>query len=583
MKQFFKYTLATIVGITIVAVVGTIILLGIIGAIASSGESPTVLRDNSVYQLDLDASLVDRYQDDPMSALLGEISGSSSSTIGLDDILSNIKKAKNDANVKGIYLKGSFLSSGYASIKEIRDALLDFKDSGKFIIAYADSYTQRSYYLASVADKVLLNPIGMLEWQGIATESAFYKNTLDKLGVEMQIVKVGTFKSAVEPFIETKMSDANREQVTVYISSIWNELVNEVSLSRKISPEKLNQYADEIITFQAPEKTVEYALIDSLVYADQVQDIIKSYMDENDPKLVKHSALKRAPSKEKFDKNKVAVIYAVGEIDGAMNSDGIISTKLVKTIEKAKNDDLVKSVVFRISSPGGSAYGSEQIWRALGELKAEKPLIVSMGDYAASGGYYIACLADTIIAQPNTITGSIGVFGMIPNIKGLNEKIGLSYDGIKTNKHSNAISLNRPFTPEEHNLMQAYVNRTYELFVQRCADGRGVSADAIKAVAEGRVWTGEDALELGLVDKLGGLEDAIQIAVEKAGLTSYRVVEYPEKEDFMTQLMKGFGEDIESSIMKNRLGEHYNTYKMLQNFDKLNMIQARMPYDVVFN
>ena len=581
MKQFLKITLATIVGITIVTVIGIFVMFGVIGAIAASGDSATVLKPASVYQLDLNGQLLDRSKDDSFERALGEMYGSSTTTLGLDDILSNIEKAKNDPNIIGIYLKGGMLSGGYASIKEIRDALVDFKETGKFIVAYADAYSQRNYYLVSVADKLLLNRQGMLEWQGLASQVTFYKNTLEKLGIEMQIVRVGTFKSAVEPYTNTKMSDDNRRQVTAFTQSVWNEMINAVSFSREISAENLNEYADELLLFQPVEKTLEYGLVDSLVYVEDVKEIIKSYADGSDVNFVKHAAMKRVPNNAKYEKNKVAIIYAVGGIDGSAK-DGIVSADLVETIQKAADDDAIKSVVFRVNSPGGSAYGSEQIWHALENLKAKKPLIVSMGNYAASGGYYIACGADSILAQPNTLTGSIGVFGSIPNLSGLYEKLGLSFDVVKTNKQSDAISSNRAFTPEERNIMQAYVNRTYELFTQRCADGREMTVEQIKEIAEGRVWTGEDAMKLGLVDGLGGLSDAVRIAADKADLLSYRVVEYPEKEDFVTQLMKNFSESMVTFLWQARLGEHYEMYRKAVQLEKLNGVQASLPYEVVF-
>jgi len=396
------------------------------------------------------------------------------------------------------------------------------------------------------------------------------------LGIEMQVVKVGTYKSAVEPYINTKMSDANREQVNVFLGSIWKNMVSDISQSRKITPENINLYADEMMMFQPTAKLKQYALVDSLVYADEVDSIIGKYV--KDFKLVEHSDMSKVADDEKFEKDKVGIIYAVGGIDGG-ESDGINSEKLVKTINEVAKDSSVKAVVFRVSSPGGSAYGSEQIWRALTKLKAKKPLVVSMGDYAASGGYYISCMADQIVAQPNTITGSIGIFGLIPNIEGLNNKLGFSYDVVKTNKMGDAISVNRKFTPEERDLMQSYVNRGYELFVKRCADGRKKSTDQIKAIAEGRVWTGEDALKIGLVDKIGGMDDALKIAVSKAKLKAYMVKEFPVKEDFFTKLMKDFDSSVETRILKSQLGSDYNLLRKAQELKEINGIQARMPFD----
>ncbi|MBP1677940.1 MAG: signal peptide peptidase [Bacteroidetes bacterium] len=579
MKQFLKFTLATIVGVILASLLGMLIFFGVVGAIAGSSEKVTEIKPNSVYQLDLRGSLVDRSEDDSFSAALAEVFGQpAQQVLGLDDILANIEKAKNDPNIAGIYLKGGELMGGFASMKEIRDALIDFKKGGKFIVAYADNYLQKDYFLASVADKVLLNPEGMLELKGLSAEVLFLKNTLDKLGIQMQVVKVGTYKSAVEPYINTKMSDANREQVTAYAKSLWSNMLHQISFSRKVPVDSLNAYADEMMMFQPTAKSVKYHLVDSLVYVDQVDSILKSYA--KDYKIVKHADLLNAPDNKKYEKNKLAVIYAVGGIDDG-DGEGIVSETLVENIDKAAKDESVKAVVLRVSSPGGSAYGSEQIWRALSNLKAKKPLIVSMGDYAASGGYYISCIADKIVAQPNTITGSIGIFGLIPNIEGLNNKLGFTYDGVKTNKLSDLPSINRAFRPEESELMQAYVNRGYELFVKRCADGRKKSIDEIKAIAEGRVWTGEAALKLGLVDKLGGINEAIKLAAEKGRIKEYQIKEFPEKEDFMTKLMKSFGGDVKTSLVKAQLGEHYELFRQMKRVEKLNGIQARLPYELI--
>lgn len=577
MKQFLKFTLATITGIVITSVVGLFIVMGIFGAIASSSDSPVKIKSSSIYQLDLKGQLVDRYEEDPFAMFAEAMNPNQPKQLGLDEVLLNIDKAKNDTLVKGIYLKGGSLIGGMASIKEIRDALVDFKARGKFIVAYADTYLQSNYYLASVADKLLVNPSGMVDFRGISSEVLFLKNTLDKLGIEMQVVKVGTYKSAVEPYIETKMSEANREQVTAYTTSIWNTMLGEISAARGISVEQLNAYADEMMTMQPVEKLLAYKLVDSLVYADEADSILTSYV--KDYKLLTHKSMTKVVDKTKFSKDKVAVIYAVGGIDDGSGT-GIVSDKLVKTINEVIKDDMVKAVVLRVSSPGGSAYGSEQIWHALMNLKKEKPLIVSMGDYAASGGYYIAVPGDTIVAQPNTITGSIGIFGLIPNIEGLNKKLGLNYDGVKTNAMSDAPSVNRAFKPEERALMQAYVERGYELFVKRCADGRSKTTDEIKALAEGRVYTGEDALRLGLVDVLAGLDDAILIAAEKAGLSDYNVKEFPAKESFQTRLMKSFGEEAETRLLKMQLGEHYKLVKQVKQLQYMNGIQARMPYEL---
>jgi protease-4 len=578
MQNFLKLTLATITGIVITSIVGILLMFGILGAITSSSTAPVKITSPSIYVLELKGQLVDRSEDDPFSGIFASAFGQDVlSPIGLDDVLLNIKKAKNDSLVKGIYLKGGMLMGGFASLKEIRNALLDFKSSGKFIVAYADTYVQSNYYLASVADKVLLNPHGMVDFRGISSELMFFKNTLEKLGVDMQVVKVGTYKSAVEPFIETQMSTENREQITAYTQSVWQSVLDDIAASRHISIEKLNQYADEMMALQPVDKLLEYNLIDSLVYANEADSVLNSLV--LDYKILTHNAMNKVVDPTRFSKDKVAVIYAVGAIDDT-SGKGIVSEKLVKTINEVAKDKMVKSVVLRVSSPGGSAYGSEQIWHALTNLKKVKPLIVSMGDYAASGGYYIATPADTIVAQPNTITGSIGIFGLIPNISGLNKKIGLSYDVVKTNKMSDALSLNRPLRSEERALMQGYVDRGYELFVKRCADGRSKSTDEIKAIAEGRVWTGEEAYHLGLVDVLAGLEEAIVIAADKAGLDDFNIKEFPAKEDFQTRLLKSFGEKTESRLMKLRFGEYYRLLQTVEQLQYQHGIQARLPYEL---
>ncbi|MDR2840525.1 MAG: signal peptide peptidase SppA [Paludibacter sp.] len=581
MKQFLKIVLAVIVGSLIVSVLSTILFFGVIGVIAGSSEKTVTLKSHSVYQLQLDGELTDRSSDNPMNAALAKaLSGSDYQTLGLDQVLANIEKAKTDDKITGIYLKGGSLSGGFASIKEIRDALLDFKTSGKFIVAYADDYTQKNYYLASVADKIIVNPLGSVDFKGIASETMFFKDLLEKIGVEIQVVKVGTYKSAVEPYLNSEMSQANREQVNRYISSIWNNLINEISESRSISTENLNLYADEMMTFQPTEKAMEYALIDTILYEDEVDSIIKTF--DADYNIIKHSNLTKVQSTKKYNTSKLAVLYAVGGIDmGGSGDDNIVSKDLVKTINKIADDDAIKAVVFRVNSPGGSAYGSEQIWRAISKLKEKKPVVVSMGDYAASGGYYISCNADVIVAQPNTLTGSIGIFGTIPNTAGLYKKIGLATDGAKTNKMSDAITTSRAFTPDERNLLQNYVNRGYETFVKRCADGRGKTTDEIKAIAEGRVWTGEDALKIGLVDALGGIDEAVALAAEKAEITDYQIAEYPAVGNFFTQLINELNDNAENRMLKSQLGEYYNVVKELKVLQNTNGIQARMPYEII--
>ena len=534
MKDFLKFTLATVTGIILSSIVLFIISMVTLFGIMSASDTETIVKKNSVMMLDLNGTLVERTQEDPLG-ILSQLLGDGSNTYGLDDILSSIQKAKENENIKGIYLQANSLGTSYASLQEIRNALLDFKESGKFVIAYADSYTQGLYYLSSAADKVLLNPKGMIEWRGIASAPVFYKDLLQKIGVEMQVFKVGTYKSAVEPFIATEMSPANREQVTTFITSIWGQVTEGVSTSRNISVDSLNVYADRMLMFYPAEESVKCGLADTLIYRNDVRNYLKKLVeineDDNLPILGLGDMMnvrKNVP-KDKSG-NIVAVYYASGEItdypSSATSEDGIVGSKVIRDLRKLKDNDDVKAVVLRVNSPGGSAFASEQIWHAVKELKTKKPVIVSMGDYAASGGYYISCVADTIVAEPTTLTGSIGIFGMIPNVKGLTDKIGLSYDVVKTNKYADFGNIMRPFNEDEKSLLQMMITEGYDTFVTRCAEGRHMTKEAIEKIAEGRVWTGETAKELGLVDELGGIDKALDIAVAKVGIEGYTVVYY---------------------------------------------------------
>lgn len=539
--------------------------------------------------LDLNGTLVERTQEDPLG-ILSQWFGDESNTYGLDDILSSIQKAKENENIKGIYLQASSLGASYASLQEIRNALLDFKESGKFIIAYADSYTQGLYYLSSVADKVLLNPKGMIEWRGIASTPLFYKDLLQKIGIEMQVFKVGTYKSAVEPFIATEMSPANREQVTAFITSIWGQVTEGVSASRNIPIDSLNVYADRMLMFYPSEESIQCGLADTLIYRNDVRNYLKKLVeideDDNLP-LVGLSDMMNVKKNVPKDKsgNVVAIYYASGEITdypgSATSEDGIVGSKVIRDLRKLKDDNDVKAVVLRVNSPGGSAFASEQIWHAVKELKAKKPVIVSMGDYAASGGYYISCVADTIVAEPTTLTGSIGIFGIIPNAKGLTDKIGLSYDVVKTNKYADFGNIMRPFNEDERSLLQMMITEGYDTFVSRCAEGRQMPKEAIEKIAEGRVWTGETAKKLGLVDELGGIDKALDIAVAKAGIEGYTVVSYPAKQDFFSSLLDTKPTNyVESQLLKSKLGEFYQQFGLLKNLQEQSMIQARIPFEL---
>lgn len=585
MKDFFKFTLATITGIILTSIVMFVISIIVVFSMLSSTETETVVKKNSIMMLDLNGSLVERTSDN----IFKELFDKEDSTYGLDDILASIKKAKENDDIKGIYIQATSLNANFASLQEIRDALDDFKKSGKFIVAYSDNYTQGMYYLSSVANKVLLNPKGAIEWRGLASQPLFLKGLLEKLGIEMQVFRVGTYKAAVERFSATEMSPANREQVTAYITSIWNEIITDVAASRKISVDSLNNYANRMLMFYPAEQTVKSGMADTLIYKNDVRDYLKQLVeiDKDDDLAVlgldEMINVKKNTPKDKSG-NIIAVYYAFGEIDGGSSStdeDGIISNEVIKDLRKLKEDKDVKAVVLRVNSPGGSAFGSEQIWEAVCQLKKEKPVIVSMGDYAASGGYYISCAADTIVAEPTTLTGSIGIFGLIPNAKGLTDKLGLSFDVVKTHKFADFGNIMRGMNTDEQTLLQMYINQGYDLFVSRCAEGRKMSKKEIEKIAEGRVWTGEAAKKIGLVDLLGGIDKALEIAVKKAKVEGYTVVGYPDRKNVLQELLNSKpGNYIESRMLKSQLGDYYNGFSMLKNLEKADFMQARVPFEL---
>lgn len=585
MKDFFKFTLATITGIILTSIVMFVISIIVVFSMLSSTETETVVKKNSIMMLDLNGSLVERTSDN----IFKELFDKEDSTYGLDDILASIKKAKENDDIKGIYIQATSLNANFASLQEIRDALNDFKKSGKFIVAYSDNYTQGMYYLSSVANKVLLNPKGAIEWRGLASQPLFLKGLLEKLGIEMQVFRVGTYKAAVERFSATEMSPANREQVTAYITSIWNEIITDVAASRKVSVDSLNNYANRMLMFYPAEQTVKSGMADTLIYKNDIRDYLKQLVeiDKDDDLAVlgldEMINVKKNTPKDKSG-NIIAVYYAFGEIDGGSSStdeDGIISNEVIKDLRKLKEDKDVKAVVLRVNSPGGSAFGSEQIWEAVCQLKKEKPVIVSMGDYAASGGYYISCAADTIVAEPTTLTGSIGIFGLIPNAKGLTDKLGLSFDVVKTHKFADFGNIMRGMNTDEQTLLQMYINQGYDLFVSRCAEGRKMSKNEIEKIAEGRVWTGEAAKKIGLVDILGGIDKALEIAVKKAKVEGYTVVGYPDRKNVLQELLNSKpGNYIESRMLKSQLGDYYNGFSMLKNLEKADFMQARVPFEL---
>ena len=532
-------------GKTLVGIGLYFLFCGILGWLMGDMMSTpkTTLEENTIYRIDLKGSLVEQAtEENPFNSIMGELYGQSTTTVGLSDLLNNIALAKDNDKVLGIYLKGGSLAAGPASAKALRDALLDFKKSGKFIIAYSDSYSQTNYYIVSVADRIFFNPVGLLTWDGLNAQKEYYTRLFEKIGVEMQILKVGTFKSAVEPYFRTSMSEADRKQTEQYIGGIWSEMKAAVGQSRQITPEQLHAYADECMSLQPQEKYLTYNFVDSLVYIQEMDSVLRTYAGTKDYKQLSNSKMTNVERTQVDATDKVAVLYAEGAIVDA-GTDGIVEGKILKTIKKIYEDDDVKAVVFRVNSPGGSADASEQIWHAMKMLQDKGlPVVVSMGDYAASGGYYISCNADYIYAEPTTLTGSIGIFGTVPNLSKIREKIGLDVDAVSTNKHSglttNAVT--KGMNPQEMALMQNMVERGYDLFTRRCAAGRDMTQDEIKKIGEGRVWLGKDALEIGLVDSLGNINDAIDKAVELAQLGEYNLVTYPEKVDPIQEMLKMF-------------------------------------------
>lgn len=586
MKDFLKFTFATVVGIVLSSIVMLFIGIIILAGVLSSSEAETAVKKNSVMMLELNGSLTERVKENPWSKFLGN----ERRAHGLDDILASIKKAKEHEDIKGIYLQASSLGASYASLQAIRAALTDFKESGKFIYAYADNYTQGLYYLSSVADKVMLNPIGGLEWRGLASRPIFYTDLLEKLGVEMQVFKVGIYKSAVEPFINTEMSPENRLQITEFINSIWGTVVGEVSESRKLTPQRLNELADQMLMFRPAEESVTVGLVDTLIYHNDIRNYIKSQIGLDEDKGLPLLSLddminvKRNVPKDKSG-NIIAVYYAYGEIATGTSpmseGENISSDRVIKDLRRLQKNDDVKAVVLRVNSPGGSAFASEQIWNAIENLKKEKPVVVSMGDYAASGGYYISCNADRIVAEPTTLTGSIGVFGMVGNFEGLSKKIGLTFDVVKTNKFADFGAFGRGLNSDEKALIQVSVNNTYDLFVKRCAEGRGMTIEEMDKIGQGRVWTGAQAIEIGLIDELGGIDKALEIAIEKSEVEAYTIVSYPEKESFFSALLNsGSGNYIEASLLKSNLGSYYNEFSALKNLENADRVQARMPFSL---
>lgn len=593
MKDFFKNILATAFGVFLS--IGLIIAFGIvsiIGTIASSTSEPKV-KDNSVLVLNLQGQISEQGGDDYVAAL----TGGSVSSLGLNDILASIDKAKVTDRVKGIYINAGVLQTDYATLQEIRQKLVEFKASKKWIVAYADAYMQGTYWLASVADKVYLNPKGAIDWHGVGAQPQYYRDLLAKLGVKMQVVKVGTYKSATEQYTESGMSEANREQVSAYVTGLWQNVLRDVAEARHIPAATLNQYADGIMALDDPATLKSRSFVDGLLYADEMKAEIRKRLGLNaddDIPQVSVSAMNAVSVKEgrhSDNGDEIAVYYCQGDIVmseatslASLSSTQIVATKVCEDLEKFRDDDDVKAVVLRINSGGGDAYASEQIWHAVGELKKQKPVVVSMGGMAASGAYYMSANASWIVAEPTTLTGSIGIFGLFPDMSGLlTEKLGVRFDEVKTNRNStfSPIGTARPMNAEEAAYMQTYINRDYELFRQRVADGRKIAVADVEKIAQGRVWLGQAAKPLRLVDELGTLDTAIAKAAALAKMKRYHTTDYPTAEDVMTQLMNrlsGSDGGVLDASLREVLGAYYEPFVLLRTIQRQSPIQARIPF-----
>lgn len=589
MKDFIKSVLATMVGIFgFFIVMGVLTMMSIIGMVASSSAAQNV-EENSVFVLNLSGTISDQGTDNPLSLFTGDDSQST----GLNNILSAIKKAKTNDDIKGIYIEAGALITNYATLQEIRNALADFRKSGKWIVAYGDYYTQGAYYVASVANKVYINPKGIVDWHGIGAQTMFYKDFMAKFGVKCEVVKVGTFKSATETFTEEKMSDANRLQTQTFINGTWQNICTAVSKSRGISIDSLNSYADSYLALQSTEMLMKAKMVDGMMYSDKVKDAVKKMMKlEKDDDIAQLTLSDMLNVKdEKVEGDKIAIYYASGDIvqdpkAATMfgNNNYIASRKVCKDLEDLMNDDDVKAVVVRINSGGGDAYASEQMWHQMSELRKVKPVVVSMGDYAASGAYYMSAPASWIVAQPNTLTGSIGIFAVIPDLSGLvTTKLGVRFDEVKTNRNSTFGNLMaRPFNAEEKAMLQASVNRGYSLFRQRVAEGRRLPVESVEKIAQGRVWLATDALNIKLVDQLGGIDDAVKKAAQLAKLKDYYTSDYPAAASWMDAMlnsMSSSGTYLDEQL-RQTLGDFYQPFTMLRSIDKREAIQARIPYAI---
>lgn len=588
MKKFLLSVLSSAAGVFLsLSIIGILcVVMAVSVSVGMSGQKKANVTPGSVLRIDLQGIVSERAQNTPLASLgLAEVNPS------LEEMVQAIKVAKNNKNIKGIYISAGVVSANPASLQELRRAIDEFRKAGKFVVSYGGTYTQGAYYVCSAASKIILNPIGELEWRGLGGEMMFYKDLLKKVGVEMQVVKVGSYKSAVEPFTATEMSPANREQVTQYITSIWGNIKKEVSASRHISVAQLDALADKYMAMQSAEDVVASKLVDKLAYEDDALDEVAKLAGKDDIEDVKFlspsSLAPFADAENEDDDNEVAVYYATGDItsgkeEGGMLKEAIVAEKVVPDMKELADDEDVKAVVLRINSGGGSAYASEQIWHAVKKLATKKPVVVSMGDYAASGAYYMSSAAQYIIAEPTTLTGSIGIFGMIPDVSGLmKDKLGIKFDGVKTNAHSDFFSTSRPFNADERAMLQSYVDRGYDLFVSRVAQGRKLSKARVNEIAQGRVWTGEDALKIKLVDKLGNLDDAVAVAAKRAGLKKYSTAHYPVEKDWWEKILDSKVDGYADAQLRNYLGEFYPAFALLKNADRRDRIQARIPFNPV--
>lgn len=579
--MMFASALGVFVAGGLMIIASIFVLIGIVTSLGTS--SSYTPKANTVFKIKLDGTLSDNVSENPFALLMGE----EGQSLSMKDLQTAIRTAKDNDNIRGIYLESGTLASGSANLKALRETLTDFKESGKFVIAYADNYTQGNYYLCSIADKVFLNPQGIVGVMGLASQTLFYKGLLDKIGIQMQVFKVGTYKGAVEPFMLDKLSDANREQIESYITSIWNITIQGIADARKISVADINRFANEGWAFAGAEKAVEAGLVDELKYKPEAEKYIKELAGQTGENLVTADVnkIKNIPVVTKEKPNQIAILYAEGEImpeapSSPYDMEQRITEKVAAELIKLKDNDKVKAVVFRVNSPGGSAFISEQIWRQVVELKKVKPVVVSMGNVAASGGYYISCAANKIVAEPNTLTGSIGIFGIFPNATGLFKKLDVTADIVKTNTFADLGDLTRPMTEEEKTIIQSYIEKGYDTFITRCAEGRGMSKEAINAIGQGRVWTGEQAKERGLVDELGGIETALETAAQLADLTDYSVTQVSGSKDFLQELINKQLSEVKLSMIKSVLGEEYDYFKTLQTIRTHAGIQARLPYDL---